>query len=101
MADVAKLAVVPIDRTGRPQSKVIEYIEGLLARAAVGEIQSIAVAYACADGASGNGHFYGERPGDYNLIATALLCLQHDFVCELETREYQADPPPIPDDPAA
>jgi hypothetical protein len=84
MSDVAKLAVVPIDRSGRPQPDVIDILEQLLDRATSGELQSIAFAYAAADGGAGHGSVYGERPGDCHLIATALLCLQHDFVCEVE-----------------
>jgi hypothetical protein len=97
VADVSKLAVVPIDRTGRPQPSVIAFVEGLLERASRGEIQSIAVAYTRANGYAGTGTAYGERPDDCYAIGTAILCLQHDFVCEMEQGTRPAEtPPPSP-----
>jgi hypothetical protein len=97
MSDVAKLAVVPIDRTGRPQPDVIDVIERLLERAHTGELQSIAFAFAAADGTTGHGSVYGERPGDYHLISTGLLCLQHDFVCDVEQSSITRSAPPEQD----
>ena len=96
MSEVAKLAVVPIDRTGRPQSEVIAFLEAILARAETGEIQSIAVAYALASGHGGTGSRYGERPGDCYAVGTALMCLQHDFVCEIEQSARSLEEPTLP-----
>lgn len=98
MSEVAKLNVVPIDRTGRPQQNVIDAITDLLARAKVGEIQSIAYAYARSNNQLGYGTTYGECPVDSFILGSALLCLQHDYVCKVETEP--AEPPLSPDEPA-
>lgn len=93
-AKVAILNIVPVDRTGAPQKDVIEYIEGLLARARTGELQSIAVAYAVSGGAAGQGAAYGKCPGDHFIIAGALLMAQHELAHEMSATSKDAPPPP-------
>jgi hypothetical protein len=96
---VAVLNVVPVDRTGAPQKIVIEFVEGVLARARTGEIQSIVVAYAHANGWAGHGNSCGERRGDCFAVGTALLLAEHEFACQMEESTVDAPPPP-PEEPA-
>jgi hypothetical protein len=68
-------------------------------RARSGEIQSIVVAYAHANGWAGHGNSCGERRGDCFAVGTALLLPEHEFACQMEESTVDAPPPP-PEEPA-
>ena len=92
--NVAKLNVVPVDRSGSPQANVIKFIEGLLARARTGELQSIAVAYVRANGYAANGVSWGERGTDCYPMATGLICAMHEYAVDMEKTSVDSAPPP-------
>ena len=91
------LSIVPkAPALPEPQPNVILFIEGLLARAKAGEIQSIAVTYAAENGHPCDGYSRGSRGIDTFILAAGILCLSAKIAGILNETEDRVPPPEEP-----
>lgn len=93
-ADVRTLSIVPrAPALPEPQPNVVTFIEGLLARAKAGEIQSIAVTYAAENGHPCDGYSRGNREIDTFILAAGVLCLSAKIADILNSTETTCPAP--------